>query len=159
MLVGTELHQCSNVRPAPGDGLGVKFQRSRLTSVYANPLRLVHVDGKSRTAGEIKRHAARKGAAVVDHHSDRFSIAWVGHRHPRSESQGAMRGGVVAWIESLAAGGAAAGGIPGRDHALARARALRSRVGKEPREPAAGVRGPCLRVAQTGQRQRKNEDA
>src|ERR1019366_7518666 len=46
-------------------------------SEHTNPLRLPHVDGVSRAAGEIKRHAARKGAAVVYDHSDRFSIAWI----------------------------------------------------------------------------------
>jgi hypothetical protein len=101
---------------------------SRRTLEHANPLLRAHPDDVSSAASQVKCHARCIRAAVVDDHDNRFSILWIAHHHPRSERQGAMRGGIARWIERLAASGTTTRGIPGRDYPLARARASRWRV-------------------------------
>ena len=98
-------------------------------------MRPVHADGMSRAAREIQRHAAGERAAVIDDDGDGLPIAGIGHRHPRSEWQGAVRSGMATGIERLAAGGAATGGIPGRDHLSACASAFRPHMGKNHAKP------------------------
>ena len=133
-------------------------------------MRPVHADGMSRAAREIQRHAAGERAAVIDDDGDGLPIAGIGHRHPRSEWQGAVRSGMATGIERLAAGGAATGGIPGRDHLSACASAFRPHTGKKPRKTAAReladrrdvwagrFRGHCSHIAESGEHQEREDE-
>src|SRR6185437_6724831 len=121
-------------------------------SEHAYPLRAAHTDGACSAAGQVKRNAACKWTAIVDHHRHGRPVLRVCHRHPRSEGQGSMRGRISAWIESLAARRPPACDVVGRDHVLAGATADRFGVSKEPGE------SPAVCRKRRGNEPRKSND-
>jgi hypothetical protein len=113
-------------------------QRSR----HTNPLRSAHADRVSSAPSQIKRHAVRKRAAVIDCHRHGFAVVRIGDRHLRPESKRAMRGGQAACIEALATRRPAPRRIVGRNDLLSRTGSVRPGVREEPGKTAAlGRRG------------------
>jgi hypothetical protein len=61
----------------------------------------MHPNRASGTVGQIKCNPARKWAAVINHHGNRFPVLGIHHRYLRSERQRAMSGRISTGIECL----------------------------------------------------------